>query len=602
MGIDNVADVTPRLQYVAGVAQTNFDYDFSIFTSADLIVVVDGVTKALNTDYTVTRAEEEDTDPETHGGTVTFLVAMTGGEIITIYRDIAIERSTDIAQNGPWSSVAYNDEQDKTYLLMQQIQANVDRSLRIPTIAEVDSADIIVEPANYANKYLAFDADGKPTPAVLSSTTMTQAIVGNLLYPRTAAEISAGVTPTDYSYPPGDVRRYGADPSGISDATTAINNALTVAAQGAALGYGGIVFFPAGYFHVSGLLTIPQYCRFIGSGRRATVIRRTVDTPMVNWGSFSTIEHMRLESASGTFNTDLMQITSGSYQSCYSIETANNDLRALTFAANTGSGFTAFDSSFVTTGGAGSVAAVALASGSDSSAYPRSFTNCDGEGSTMIDVAGMNNVFITGCRTEGILCTNTANEVFIRGCRIGYNGTVTWTGMQSGQVIANTFANTTLTLQNCNSIWFMNETPGLNIVESGTSSGNRIWLDGTYVPTFTTLGGGQSLGNGTITGYYSRDGRRVSATIVVQFGSTTNFGSGRFRFSLPVTADAGTYTCSAFITDNNTSNRYQVLGLVEGANKVGLFVPGGADSVDSTHPITFATSDTIWLTINYSVV
>jgi hypothetical protein len=56
MSIDNVADVTPRLQYVASASQTDFDYNFSIFTDADLIVIVDGVTQALNTDYTVSRA------------------------------------------------------------------------------------------------------------------------------------------------------------------------------------------------------------------------------------------------------------------------------------------------------------------------------------------------------------------------------------------------------------------------------------------------------------------------------------------------------------------------------------------------------------------
>lgn len=48
-------------------------------------------------------------------------------------------------------------------------------------------------------------------------------------YARTAAEIAASVTPTDYFYPPGDVRRYGAVGNGSADDTTAITNALLVA-------------------------------------------------------------------------------------------------------------------------------------------------------------------------------------------------------------------------------------------------------------------------------------------------------------------------------------------------------------------------------------
>lgn len=61
-------------------------------------------------------------------------------------------------------------------------------------------------------------------------------------YPRTDAEVAAGVTPTNYAYVPGDVRRYGADPTGTSDSTTAINNAI------AACGAGGAISFIVGQY------------------------------------------------------------------------------------------------------------------------------------------------------------------------------------------------------------------------------------------------------------------------------------------------------------------------------------------------------------------
>jgi hypothetical protein len=44
--------------------------------------------------------------------------------------------------------------------------------------------------------------------------------------PQTAAELAASVTPTNIGYLPGDVRRYGADPTGVADSTTAITNAF----------------------------------------------------------------------------------------------------------------------------------------------------------------------------------------------------------------------------------------------------------------------------------------------------------------------------------------------------------------------------------------
>ncbi len=54
--------------------------------------------------------------------------------------------------------------------------------------------------------------------------------VGSILryfFGRTAAEIAAGVTPTNYGYMHGDVRRYGAVCDGATDDTTAINRAMS---------------------------------------------------------------------------------------------------------------------------------------------------------------------------------------------------------------------------------------------------------------------------------------------------------------------------------------------------------------------------------------
>lgn len=45
-------------------------------------------------------------------------------------------------------------------------------------------------------------------------------------YPITAAEIAAGVTPAAYQYQPGDVRRYGADDTGVADSSVAFQDAV----------------------------------------------------------------------------------------------------------------------------------------------------------------------------------------------------------------------------------------------------------------------------------------------------------------------------------------------------------------------------------------
>jgi hypothetical protein len=68
---------------------------------------------------------------------------------------------------------------------------------------------------------------------VVNATNVSRSQVGAALYPQTGAEIAAGVTPADYGYAPGDVRRYGANTTG--DSTQAVANALLAADE---------VFFP----------------------------------------------------------------------------------------------------------------------------------------------------------------------------------------------------------------------------------------------------------------------------------------------------------------------------------------------------------------------
>lgn len=51
-------------------------------------------------------------------------------------------------------------------------------------------------------------------------------------YPQSAAEIAAKVTPTNTQYPPQNVLRYGADPTGTNDSTQAFVSLATVIAEG----------------------------------------------------------------------------------------------------------------------------------------------------------------------------------------------------------------------------------------------------------------------------------------------------------------------------------------------------------------------------------
>lgn len=70
------------------------------------------------------------------------------------------------------------------------------------------------------------------------------------MIPRTAAEITAGVTPTNYQYEPYNIKRYGATGDGATDDTTAIQSAITACPAF------GTVIFPDGTYVVGSLLTV----------------------------------------------------------------------------------------------------------------------------------------------------------------------------------------------------------------------------------------------------------------------------------------------------------------------------------------------------------
>ncbi len=174
--IDDVQDITPRVQYTALAAQTVFAYPFPIFVDADIVVDVDGVLQVLTTDYTVSGAGNET------GGNVTFVVAPGVDTVVTIYRDISIERSTDFQQNGPWSSTSFNDELDKITLILQELENKVGRSIRFPISSLSTNAEAEMSPIDtFFGKHLRISSTGILEPVtVTASSVVTNANVISL--------------------------------------------------------------------------------------------------------------------------------------------------------------------------------------------------------------------------------------------------------------------------------------------------------------------------------------------------------------------------------------------------------------------------------------
>lgn len=133
-------------------------------------------------------------------------------------------------------------------------------------------------------------------------------------YPRTAAEIAAEVTPVNYAYVPGDVRRHGAVGDGVANDTAAIQRCIKAQAQT----NGGTVYFPVGIYKVTSGFSVSRSVQIMGEGSpsggtgthqepcsiilsafKGDLFTFTGSSSATN-GSGGGVENMRLVQASGT--------------------------------------------------------------------------------------------------------------------------------------------------------------------------------------------------------------------------------------------------------------------------------------------------------------
>jgi len=101
----------------------------------------------------------------------------------------------------------------------------------------------------------------------------SQGAIGLQFYPQTTAESSAGVTPTNYQYEPGNVLRYGTNTTpGTTDMTTAIANAALS---------NSVVYIPAGTY-MTDQINYTSDMTFYGDGINITILKLndSQDTPV----------------------------------------------------------------------------------------------------------------------------------------------------------------------------------------------------------------------------------------------------------------------------------------------------------------------------------
>jgi hypothetical protein len=155
-----VLDNTPRDQYTATGGQVAFSYTFEIAAEGDIAVLQNGTLLNLGTgagEYAVTGVGSDT------GGVVTLVTGATAGDIITLYRDMALERLTSYTNGGDFLAADVNNDYDRLWLALQQNTGTSNRALVAPNTDPTNINMTIPDKATRLGKYLRFnDTTGNP--------------------------------------------------------------------------------------------------------------------------------------------------------------------------------------------------------------------------------------------------------------------------------------------------------------------------------------------------------------------------------------------------------------------------------------------------------
>ena len=139
-----------------------FAYQFKITADADLQVIIRSsagteTVKTLTTHYTVTGAGNAS------GGNVVF----ESGHIPTATETVVIRRATtqtqtlDLVENDPFTADSVEGAFDKNLAIAQELQEQIDRSIKISRTNTMTSTDFTTSATDRASKILAFDTSGE---------------------------------------------------------------------------------------------------------------------------------------------------------------------------------------------------------------------------------------------------------------------------------------------------------------------------------------------------------------------------------------------------------------------------------------------------------
>jgi len=158
-----ISSTTTKNSYSGNDSTTAFAYGFFIPASTDIQVIVRSSTgtETVKTEGTGSTNYGISGVGSASGGTVTFVTAPTSTETVVLRRSTAQTQGTDYVANDPFPAETHEDALDKLTIIGQDLQEQVDRSLKISRTNTMTSTDFTNSAADRSSKVLAFDSSGE---------------------------------------------------------------------------------------------------------------------------------------------------------------------------------------------------------------------------------------------------------------------------------------------------------------------------------------------------------------------------------------------------------------------------------------------------------
>ncbi len=182
----SVQSATTRNDYTAGASQTVYAYTFEIKAASDITVIVGGVTKSLNTDYTVSGVGTNS------GGNVTLSAAPASGTTVSLVMEMDLARDTDYQANGAFLADDVNNDFDSLWLATNQQETELGRSLRLNQTEPTSDMTLPLKDARKGSVLAFHETTGLPVAGpTIANVDSVAGITGDIA---TVADNDANIT------------------------------------------------------------------------------------------------------------------------------------------------------------------------------------------------------------------------------------------------------------------------------------------------------------------------------------------------------------------------------------------------------------------------